>query len=837
MGQAHDRGGKPKLTASAHLLPFNELDPASFERLCFWLVVKAGYERAEHYGLAGSDQGRDVMAYRRVMGVSQRWHFQAKRMARPTVAALRTEIDKISALAAADPELASVGVVFVLSGTASAALRDSVRTYAAHAHLECEFWARSELDQLVKGHPELLREFFALPPGWDAEAALTGSTPFALPLAPLVFVNRFSELEMLDKARDRAGTSPGPAVVVIRGMHGVGKSAISSYWSNLNRERFPSGALHADYSRRGARGMLDPNEVLADFLRDLGVADIAIPTQFAERYKFYRSVTASKRLLVVLDNENLATQVWNVLPSGPGSVVVVATNHRLDDLAYKGAHVIQLKPLDAVVSRRLLVEMAGVDRISAEPEATDALIQACAGLPLPLCVSAGRLASHPDRSVAWLATKVRTAARRLAALSAEGEHSVQAVFDFAYADLPASAALVYRRLGIHEGPTLTAPVAAALADIDTSDAQRNLELLHDAHLLEMPVDDRFRLHDLLSLHAREIVQQEEAEETRSTARDRLIDWYYAAVRSADHAVVRNRLRLTDAITVDARDVPAFSSSRSALDWFEEERGNVLAALRMAYEAGRLDRVWHIAEALWPFCFNRKLFSEWIESHELAVTAAREIGDIAVEARICSQLARAYNELGQDAQAQELMSVALIAAQNCGVPALHASVLEFQGLCQLREGKAAAALEIFSRSRSMFEACGNARGAALQDYHIGWGLNLLGLPEEAMEPLQRAWTVLSEMRDEVSMGRILVRQGEALGALAEYDDAKQALDAAIDVMARLDIRYEQAEAYETLASIAERRQQVESARGYRMHAHQLYTELGHPRADALLPLLT
>jgi hypothetical protein len=167
VGQAHPRRTKPALTASAHLLPFNELDPASFERLCFWLVVKAGYERAEHYGLAGSDQGRDITAYRRVQGVSQRWYFQAKRMARPTTAVLRSEIDKISSLAAANPELAPVGVIFILSGTASGALRDNVRSYAARMHLECEFWARSELDQRVKAHPELLREFFALPPDWE----------------------------------------------------------------------------------------------------------------------------------------------------------------------------------------------------------------------------------------------------------------------------------------------------------------------------------------------------------------------------------------------------------------------------------------------------------------------------------------------------------------------------------------------------------------------------------------------------------------------------------------------------------------------------------------------
>jgi hypothetical protein len=41
---------EPEITGTNHILPFGELAPLQFERLCLWLVEREGYERAEHLG-------------------------------------------------------------------------------------------------------------------------------------------------------------------------------------------------------------------------------------------------------------------------------------------------------------------------------------------------------------------------------------------------------------------------------------------------------------------------------------------------------------------------------------------------------------------------------------------------------------------------------------------------------------------------------------------------------------------------------------------------------------------------------------------------------------------
>jgi len=69
---------KPYIYRTTQTLPFDKLSPRDFERLCLWLVEREGYERAEHLGAAGSEQGCDIIAWRE----STLWGFQCKRVQR-----------------------------------------------------------------------------------------------------------------------------------------------------------------------------------------------------------------------------------------------------------------------------------------------------------------------------------------------------------------------------------------------------------------------------------------------------------------------------------------------------------------------------------------------------------------------------------------------------------------------------------------------------------------------------------------------------------------------------------------------------------------------------------
>lgn len=145
---------KPIVTGTAHTLPFEKLSPRDFERLCLWLVEAEGYERAEHLGAAGGDQGRDLTAWQG----GELWAFQCKRVQTFHAKQVLVEVDKVLALPAGQRP---VGLVFVVTCDVAANARQRARDRCQAAGLACEFWTGTELDLRVKRHPEIVAQFFA----------------------------------------------------------------------------------------------------------------------------------------------------------------------------------------------------------------------------------------------------------------------------------------------------------------------------------------------------------------------------------------------------------------------------------------------------------------------------------------------------------------------------------------------------------------------------------------------------------------------------------------------------------------------------------------------------
>jgi tetratricopeptide (TPR) repeat protein len=660
--------------------------------------------------------------------------------------------------------------------------------------------------------------------------------PRSLPRGPLRFFNRKSDIAELEKLLDRSKVSPGPVVAVINGMHGVGKSAIGIHWAREKQGLFPDGALFGDFSKRRRGRSVLPSDVLGEFLESMGTSEMAIPSDLAGKQQLFERRTSERRLLVVLDDVEHDAQALALLPSGAGSVVLVTTNFPLEELLREGAIPLPLQPLDHSMSLELLAEMAGEDRLAKEPTAVDALIEVCGGLPVALCVCGGSLAAHPDRSVSRLAGEITDAAHPLHVLSPSGAYETAAVFEFAYRDLPAQGRLVYRRLGLAPGVDFTAASTAPLANISTAAAAETLDLLVSAHLLDAPAPGRYRPHELVRDHMRESANSQEGARSMTDALLRQVDWYYASLRVADRAVFEDRLRLGDSASPAADGIPKLDHEAAAFEWYDSERRNVMAVLRAAFDREWDDRVWQIAETLWPLAANRKRFSEWIESHQLAVRSAVRLNDSAVEARMRSQLARAYSEQGEPKRAREEMDLALEAVESCDDNLLKASVVEFSGVCRLEDGDIPLALESFSRASSMFASSSSERGQAIQDYHTGWALLRCGDPEAALQPLTEARATMARIGDKLTLGRVLLRRGDALAALRRYGPAKADLTEAIEVLESIGIWFERAQAHEVLAEVAEMENDTREARAQLQGAYRIYREFGHPRADQLLTTL-
>jgi hypothetical protein len=115
--------------------------------------------------------------------------------------------------------------------------------------------------------------------------------------------------------------------------------------------------------------------------------------------------------------------------------VIVTSRGLLTGLA--GARIVSLSALADGDALALLGLNAGQTRIAAEPAAAQAIVAACAGLPLALRLAGVTLAARPGLSVARLAHEL-SSERRLDVLAAE-DISVRAAISSSYRAVSSSA--------------------------------------------------------------------------------------------------------------------------------------------------------------------------------------------------------------------------------------------------------------------------------------------------------------------------------------------------------------------------------------------------------------
>ncbi|MFI6349982.1 NB-ARC domain-containing protein [Streptomyces sp. NPDC050560] len=676
--------------------------------------------------------------------------------------------------------------------------------------------------------------------------ATAGRSPFEVP--PLTFrpVDQQQYLDLLDRFVGGAGREDrGIGYGAIDGLPGLGKTTLARRWAGRSNGLFPDGQLFVDYGelrRRAAVGG-DVGAALFHCLVTLGCDATAIKPSVEERREQYRCATRGRRILVLLDDVSHPGQVSALIPEGFGSAVLVTSTRRFPELYLDGARPISVAPLDRASALELLAEVAGETRTAAEPAAAERLVELCGRVPKAIWLVATRLLDDV-LTIAELVGELADERRRLAGIGMGEENSMSAALEVAYRDLGADAARMYRTLGLLPCRTFDLGTAAAAADVDTTTARALLRQLRATNFLDPAGDGRYRLHDLVRLHARERAERDPGTDEKAVAL-RVATRYLAQVAWADRALRADRLRLARLGDLLDRVPDPFAGGGPALDWLEAERANIMAVLRAAHRH-HLDGVAApLAEGFVALFLHHRHLDDWLNSLDLGSRCAARAGLTALEARLRSLRSRPLLDLGRYDEAYEELTRAAALAAGSGHAVLQGSVQEFLGRYWDRRDPPTAVLAYRESLRFNTEA-GEERGAAIARLFLGQALAATArdLGDESLARARRAEALLTLEKSHAAFlalpapdVRMAARAQAAVGALrgrlGDTATAEDELRAAIDTLHQVEGPHYEAGARVALADVLQAAgAPLDAVREQLAAAHTIYADGDSPEAEGV-----
>ena len=562
--------------------------------------------------------------------------------------------------------------------------------------------------------------------------------PQEIPPQPADFTGREEEIKGLLEKFGQGATITG-----LRGMGGVGKTALALVLADRLKKRFPDGQIFLNMLGT-SKNSLDPKDAMAHVIRSYRGIDVSLPKELNDLSGLYITVLSGKKALILLDNAASREQVEPLLPPSCCALLVTSrTKFALPGLTEKDLDVL---PLDD--AKNLLLEIC--ERIGDHAEELATL---CGCLPIALRNAASTLREKPNLSVANYIKRLEDVRERL--------ELVEASFSLSYDLLTPELQRLWSMLSVFPADFDLA-VAAAVWEMEETPAEDALGELIRWSLVDFSPSatgegGRYRLHDL----------------GRDFAGSRLDE----ALR--EPAFLRHAKHYSDVLSI-ADDI--FKQGKEGilkgLQLFDQERANILAGQSWAEKnlegnsSAAIDLCKSYPDAGVYVLDLRLSPREMIPWLETALQASRRSNDKAAEGAHLCNLGNAYSHLGDPRKAIEFYEEALAISREIGNRRSEGNDLGNLGLAYSHLGDPRKAIDFYEEAIEIFREIGDHRGEGNGLGNLGIAYSHLGDPRKAIDFFEKALAISREIGDKQGEGNRLGNLGIAYYHL---DDPRKAID--------------------------------------------------------------
>lgn len=687
------------------------------------------------------------------------------------------------------------------------------------------------------------------------EQPIAPPIPHQVPSPPRDFSGREDELNELIYKFDRGATITG-----LRGMGGIGKTALALVLADRIKDRFPDGQLFLDMLGT-SKSPLKPEDAMAHVIRSYIGAETRLPSDLNGLGGFYRTVLSGKSTLILLDNAANREQVESLLPPDGSALLITSRNK----FALSGMEEKDLDVLPLEDAKKLLLEIAG--RIG---ENAKVLAKLCGCLPLALRNAAYALKERQNIGVADYVKRLEDTRKRL--------DLVEASFNLSYELLNPEVQRLWCLLSVFPADFDLAG-AATVWERDqcvAKDALGDLVKWSLVDFLPYPIGEggRYRQHDL----ARDFANSNLDAAARMHAQWLHAEHYKNALSAANAFYHRGgnnsiaSLMLIDYEWTNIQAGQAWSVSIMNGQINQSKHGEAsaecTAALRLANSypnAGFLvlDLYLHPYEQIhWLEAAivaaqqlkDRKMecthlgnlglayldqgdYLQAIEFLELSLGISREINDQHGECADLSNLGIAYKNIGNFRCAIEFYEQALPIARKIRDLRSEGAILGNLGVANAALGETYKAIEFFEQHLAISIKNGDLRGESDALGNLGLAYAHLGMIQKSIGFYRQSLTINRKIGDKQSESKALGNLGNLAINFGETGKATKYYEQALKISCEIGDRQGEGNCLSNLGVVFYRLGQRERAIDYMKAALSIFDRIESPYARQASKLLS
>ena len=354
--------------------------------------------------------------------------------------------------------------------------------------------------------------------------------PFILPIEDKeTFTGRKDELAQLENLL--LNNDQGIKVCSIAGLAGIGgigKSALACHFATKHRDKFPDGII-------GIRVDGKDNQTIArEFARRVGQEVDSEDERDAAT--IMQETFAHRRMLLIFDNAEDA-DVKRLHPMGNLCRLIITTRDKglAISLNIPQQSRINLTTLPDPDSLELLEKLIGKQRIQAEFDAANNILQLTGNLPLAIQIIGSRLQLNEDRSLADYVNSLNEE-RRLVKIRGDEDNDLEACFSLSFDQLKSHEKDFFACLSVCAEEGFSRKTAMAATGFhDKYEVQDLLDYLCRLSLVNYAKtgENRFVLHTLMRVFATKKAVERQEGQLQQIAQQRHSQYFWDLVTSSN----------------------------------------------------------------------------------------------------------------------------------------------------------------------------------------------------------------------------------------------------------------------------------------------------------------